>query len=79
MIIAIPYLEGEVNTHFGSTKAFLVAETVEGRVQKSMAGSGGKIRSYQGIRLVVQVVIAAYVLLISIGHAPTAILGRREW
>ena len=35
MIIAIPYLEGEVNAHFGSTQAFLVAETAEGRVQKS--------------------------------------------
>jgi predicted DNA-binding protein (UPF0251 family)/predicted Fe-Mo cluster-binding NifX family protein len=35
MIIAIPYLQGEVNAHFGSTQAFLVAETAEGRVQKS--------------------------------------------
>ena len=35
MIIAIPYLEGEVNAHFGSTQAFLVAETAEGQVQKS--------------------------------------------
>lgn len=36
-----------------------------------MAGSGGKTRSYQGIRVVVQVVIAAYVLLLSIGHTLT--------
>ena len=36
-----------------------------------MGGSGGKARGYQGIRLVVQVVIAAYVLLISIGHTLT--------
>jgi predicted DNA-binding protein (UPF0251 family)/predicted Fe-Mo cluster-binding NifX family protein len=35
MIIAVPYLDGEVNAHFGSTREFLVAETAEGRVQKS--------------------------------------------
>lgn len=35
MIVAIPYLEGAVNAHFGSTQAFLVAETAQGRVQKS--------------------------------------------
>ena len=30
MIVAVPYLQGDVNGHFGSTQAFLVAEGVEG-------------------------------------------------
>jgi predicted DNA-binding protein (UPF0251 family)/predicted Fe-Mo cluster-binding NifX family protein len=30
MIVAVPFLQGDVNAHFGSTQAFLVAEGVEG-------------------------------------------------
>ena len=35
MIVAVPYLQGNVNAHFGSTQAFMVAETAEGRVTKA--------------------------------------------
>jgi predicted Fe-Mo cluster-binding NifX family protein/predicted DNA-binding protein (UPF0251 family) len=35
MVIAVPYLEGNVNAHFGSTQAFLVAEAVDGEVQRT--------------------------------------------
>lgn len=35
MIVAVPYLSGEVNAHFGSTQAFLVAETSEEKVVKT--------------------------------------------
>lgn len=35
MIIAVPYLQGLVNAHFGSTQAFMVAETAEGKVEKA--------------------------------------------
>jgi predicted DNA-binding protein (UPF0251 family)/predicted Fe-Mo cluster-binding NifX family protein len=35
MIVAVPYLEGDVNAHFGSTRAFLLAEAVDGRVERT--------------------------------------------
>jgi predicted Fe-Mo cluster-binding NifX family protein/predicted DNA-binding protein (UPF0251 family) len=35
MIIAVPYLAGEVNAHFGSTQAFLVAETADGKIERT--------------------------------------------
>lgn len=35
MIIAVPYLAGEVNAHFGSTQAFLVAETADGQIKRT--------------------------------------------
>jgi predicted DNA-binding protein (UPF0251 family)/predicted Fe-Mo cluster-binding NifX family protein len=35
MIVAVPYLRGEVNAHFGSTQAFLIAEGVDGRVERT--------------------------------------------
>jgi predicted DNA-binding protein (UPF0251 family)/predicted Fe-Mo cluster-binding NifX family protein len=35
MIIAVPYLDGDVNAHFGSTRAFLLAETSDGRLERS--------------------------------------------
>lgn len=35
MIVAVPYLQGEVNAHFGSTQAFLVAETADGKVERT--------------------------------------------
>jgi predicted DNA-binding protein (UPF0251 family)/predicted Fe-Mo cluster-binding NifX family protein len=35
MVIAVPYLEGQVNAHFGSTQAFLVAEAEGGQVTRT--------------------------------------------
>ncbi len=35
MIIAVPYLQGDVNAHFGSTQAFLIAKAVDGRVEQT--------------------------------------------
>jgi predicted Fe-Mo cluster-binding NifX family protein len=35
MILAVPYLQGNVNAHFGSAQAFLVAETVDGKVERT--------------------------------------------
>jgi predicted DNA-binding protein (UPF0251 family)/predicted Fe-Mo cluster-binding NifX family protein len=35
MIIAVPYLQGNVNAHFGSTQAFLVAEAIDGKVERT--------------------------------------------
>jgi predicted DNA-binding protein (UPF0251 family)/predicted Fe-Mo cluster-binding NifX family protein len=35
MKVAVPYLEGNVNPHFGSTQAFLVAEATDGKVEKT--------------------------------------------
>ena len=35
MIIAVPYLDGNVNAHFGSTQAFLVARAVDGQMQET--------------------------------------------
>lgn len=35
MIVAVPYLDGEVNAHFGSTQAFLLAETTDEKVTKT--------------------------------------------
>jgi predicted DNA-binding protein (UPF0251 family)/predicted Fe-Mo cluster-binding NifX family protein len=35
VIVAVPYLQGDVNAHFGSTQAFLVAEAVDGKVERT--------------------------------------------
>jgi len=35
MVIAVPYLDGQVNAHFGRTQAFLVAEAEDGSVTES--------------------------------------------
>ncbi|MHB1345452.1 MAG: DUF134 domain-containing protein [Thermoleophilia bacterium] len=35
MVIAVPYLDGRVNAHFGQTQAFLIAEAEDGALQKS--------------------------------------------
>jgi predicted DNA-binding protein (UPF0251 family)/predicted Fe-Mo cluster-binding NifX family protein len=35
MIVAVPYSQGNVNAHFGSTQAFLVAEAVDGNVERA--------------------------------------------
>ena len=35
MIVAVPYLQGSVNAHFGSTQAFMVAEGVDGKIEKT--------------------------------------------
>jgi predicted Fe-Mo cluster-binding NifX family protein len=35
MIVAVPYLRGDVNAHFGSTQAFLIAEGVEGKLERT--------------------------------------------
>ncbi len=35
MIVAVPYLQGNVNAHFGSTQAFLVAEALDGNVERA--------------------------------------------
>ncbi len=35
MIIAVPYLEGDVNAHFGSTRTFLIAETKDGKLEST--------------------------------------------
>lgn len=35
MVIAVPYLDGQVNAHFGRTQAFLVAEAADGAVKES--------------------------------------------
>jgi predicted Fe-Mo cluster-binding NifX family protein len=35
MIVAVPYLQGNVNAHFGSTQAFLISHTADGKVQQT--------------------------------------------
>ena len=35
MIIAVPYLEGNVNAHFGSTQAFMVAHAADGQIERT--------------------------------------------
>jgi len=35
MTIAVPYLQGNVNAHFGSTQAFLIAQTADERVERT--------------------------------------------
>jgi predicted Fe-Mo cluster-binding NifX family protein len=35
MIVAVPYLQGQVNAHFGSTQSFMVAEGVDGKIEKT--------------------------------------------
>jgi predicted Fe-Mo cluster-binding NifX family protein len=50
MIIAVPYLQEQVNAHFGSTQAFLVAEAVDGKVDKtSIFEIQGMQHSHSGI------------------------------
>lgn len=62
MIIAVPYLDGEVNAHFGSTRAFLIAQTADGKVQRTTvfelqgmqhnhAGIAGFLKE-QGVRVI---------------------------
>ena len=63
MIIAIPYLEGNVNAHFGSTDAFLIAETADGELESSsiyelqgMQHNHGGIASFlkeQGVEVII--------------------------
>ena len=35
MVVAAPYLNGEINAHFGSTQAFLIAETSDGKMTRT--------------------------------------------
>jgi predicted Fe-Mo cluster-binding NifX family protein/predicted DNA-binding protein (UPF0251 family) len=50
MIIAVPYLQGDVNAHFGSTQAFLIARAVDGKVeQTSIFEIQGMQHSHSGI------------------------------
>lgn len=50
MIIAVPYLQGDVNAHFGSTQAFLIAEAVDGTVEHtSLFEIQGMQHSHSGI------------------------------
>ena len=50
MIIAVPYLQGSVNAHFGSTQAFLVARAVDGQVeQTSLFEVQGMQHNHSGI------------------------------
>jgi predicted DNA-binding protein (UPF0251 family)/predicted Fe-Mo cluster-binding NifX family protein len=62
MIIAVPYLDGNVNAHFGSTQAFLVAKAEDGKVgqtaiweiqgmQHSHSGIAGFLKE-QGVELI---------------------------
>jgi predicted Fe-Mo cluster-binding NifX family protein len=44
MIIAVPYLDGNVNAHFGSTRAFLVVEAVDGKLEN------GSVFELQGMQ-----------------------------
>jgi predicted Fe-Mo cluster-binding NifX family protein/predicted DNA-binding protein (UPF0251 family) len=48
--IGVPYLNGNVNAHFGSTQAFLIAETAEGRVKRtSLFEMQGMQHNHSGI------------------------------
>ncbi len=50
MIVAVPYLQGSVNAHFGSTQAFLVAEAIDGKVErKSIFEVQGMQHNHSGI------------------------------
>lgn len=50
MIVAVPYLQGNVNAHFGSTQAFMVAETADGKVDKTTVYEmQGMQHNHQGI------------------------------
>jgi predicted DNA-binding protein (UPF0251 family)/predicted Fe-Mo cluster-binding NifX family protein len=50
MIVAVPYLEGDVNAHFGSTRAFLIAETEDGKVgQTTLSEVQGMQHNHAGI------------------------------
>ena len=62
MKIAVPYLQGHVNAHFGSTEAFLIAETTDGKIaetalyeiqgmQHSHAGIAGFLKG-QGVEVI---------------------------
>jgi predicted DNA-binding protein (UPF0251 family)/predicted Fe-Mo cluster-binding NifX family protein len=35
MIVAVPYLRGDVNAHFGSTQSFLIAEAADGKIERT--------------------------------------------
>ena len=35
MVVAVPYLDGTVNAHFGSTQSFLIAETSDGKITRA--------------------------------------------
>lgn len=35
MIIAVPYLDGNVNAHFGSAQAFLIARATDGQMEET--------------------------------------------
>jgi predicted DNA-binding protein (UPF0251 family)/predicted Fe-Mo cluster-binding NifX family protein len=50
MIVAVPYLQGNVNAHFGSTQEFLIAEVADGKVQQtSVFEIQGMQHSHSGI------------------------------
>ena len=50
MIVAVPYLQGNVNAHFGSTQEFLIAEVIDGKVQRtSVFAIQGMQHSHAGI------------------------------
>ena len=50
MIVATPYLQGNVNAHFGSTQAFLIAHTADGKVtQTSIYEVQGMQHNHSGI------------------------------
>lgn len=62
MIVAVPYLQGGVNAHFGSTQAFLIAEGVDGQMehasvfevqgmQHNHAGIAGFLKE-QGVKVI---------------------------
>ncbi|MCL5736157.1 MAG: DUF134 domain-containing protein [Actinobacteria bacterium] len=35
MIVAVPFLNGDVNAHFGSTRAFLIADTADRKIERT--------------------------------------------
>lgn len=50
MIVAVPYIDGRVNAHFGSTQAFLLAETSdEGVMSTSVHELQGMQHDHGGI------------------------------
>jgi predicted DNA-binding protein (UPF0251 family)/predicted Fe-Mo cluster-binding NifX family protein len=50
MIVAVPYLQGNVNPHFGSTQAFLVVHATDGKVQhRSVFELQGMQHNHAGI------------------------------
>jgi len=50
MKIAVPYLAGDVNAHFGCTESFLIAETEDGRIAgTTVVDLGGMQHDHSGI------------------------------